>query len=118
LSLCDSSLVSSYDGVADRYDATRGGEARGTEFAAMIEACLPPSAGQILDIGVGTGTVAFALQALGRQVVGVDLSMGMLTWALRRLGRRVAMADACALPTPTAVSPPSAKSGRSRSLTS
>jgi ubiquinone/menaquinone biosynthesis C-methylase UbiE len=90
--------VSTYDGVADRYDATRGGDARGTEFAAMIDARLPPGVDQILDIGVGTGTVASGLQALGRQVIGVDLSMGMLSWALRRLGRRVAMADGCALP--------------------
>ncbi|MDP3658723.1 class I SAM-dependent methyltransferase [Phenylobacterium sp.] len=42
---------------------------------------LAPPAGEILELGVGTGRVAFALAELGFSVVGVDLAPAMLAQA-------------------------------------
>jgi ubiquinone/menaquinone biosynthesis C-methylase UbiE len=94
--------VAVYDGVAEHYDATRGGERRGDEFAAMLDARLPAGEGPILEVGVGTGVVALGLRTRGRAVVGVDLSAAMLKRAGGRLGPVVARADARALPVATA----------------
>lgn len=85
-----------FDRVADTYDATRGGESRGEAVAASLLPFLP--AGRLLDVGVGTGVVAKALFAAGRDVVGVDLSGPMLRHAQARIGPRVAQGDALALP--------------------
>jgi ubiquinone/menaquinone biosynthesis C-methylase UbiE len=87
----------SFERVADEYDATRGGEARGAHIAADIEPHLK-SGGLALEVGVGTGVVARALRERGRDVVGIDISPGMLRRALQRLGPRVAVADAAHLP--------------------
>jgi SAM-dependent methyltransferase len=75
----------SFDRAAERYDEARGGEKRGETFAAEIERHLPidPNA-VILEVGVGTGVVAAALQRRGRSVIGVDIAMEMLRVALRR----------------------------------
>jgi ubiquinone/menaquinone biosynthesis C-methylase UbiE len=91
----------SYDDVADQYDATRGGEGRGDDFASIIDARLPPAGGPILDIGIGTGVVALGLQKRDRTVVGVDLSMAMLCKARDRVGTRVVLADGGVLPIAT-----------------
>lgn len=86
-----------FDRVAEVYDATRGGEQRGVQVAEDIVGWLVP--GLTLEVAVGTGVVAAALQASGCDVVGVDLSGPMLAHAARRLGPgRVARADARALP--------------------
>lgn len=88
-----------FDHIADRYDSTRGGEARGAASADDIE---PHFSGRdlTLEVGVGTGLVAAALAARGRPVLGVDLSPAMLTYARGRLGNRLAVADAANLPFP------------------
>jgi ubiquinone/menaquinone biosynthesis C-methylase UbiE len=86
-----------FDRVADRYDETRGGEDRGRRLAAELAPWLGPD-GLTLEVGVGTGLVASALQARGRAVVGVDLAPRMLTRARDRLGAVVALADAHELP--------------------
>ncbi len=52
----------------------------------------------MLEVGVGTGVVAAALEAGGRSVVGVDLSLPMLRHAHARLGGGVAQADGFSLP--------------------
>jgi SAM-dependent methyltransferase len=96
---CDDEPVTGsvcFDRMADRYDATRGGEARGAAVARALLPHLPP--GPVLEIGVGTGLVAAGLAALGRDVVGVDLSPAMLARARDRLPGRVAVADAEHLP--------------------
>jgi SAM-dependent methyltransferase len=86
-----------FDRVADVYDATRGGEERGSRTAKDIGPWLVP--GMVLEVAVGTGVIAAALRAEGYGVIGVDLSAGMLAHAGRRLGPgRVARADALTLP--------------------
>ncbi len=86
-----------FDPVADRYDATRGGDAR----ARHIAASLAPWLGQgetVLEVGVGTGSVAAGLRELGTPVVGVDLSLAMLAHARTRLGSVVSAGDGHSLP--------------------
>lgn len=86
-----------FDRVADSYDATRGGERRGREFAALVAPHLAP--GVTLEVGVGTGLVAEALRRRhGCDTLGVDLSPAMLARAHKRLGGRVAVGDARRLP--------------------
>jgi ubiquinone/menaquinone biosynthesis C-methylase UbiE len=86
-----------FDSIADRYDETRGGEARGEAYAEHLTRWLPGS-GPVLDIGTGTGVVALALRRRGYPVVGVDSSPPMLARARERLAGTVALADARALP--------------------
>jgi SAM-dependent methyltransferase len=90
-----------FDRIADRYDATRGGERRGRAFAEVIAPWLAP--GRTLEIGVGTGLVAHALRRLGLDVYGVDLAPAMLSRAYARVGARVALGDARHLPVRTGV---------------
>lgn len=85
-----------FDQIADRYDETRGGEERGRRTADDLEGWLVP--GSVLEIGVGTGLVAKALNERGYAVCGVDLSPAMLARARERIGLRVVCADALALP--------------------
>jgi SAM-dependent methyltransferase len=94
--------VSRFDEIAAVYDATRGGEERGDEYAADIDRLLPPGPGILLEIGVGTGVVSLGLRKRGRTVVGVDLSGPMLARAAARLGSSVARGDAQRLPVRTA----------------
>jgi len=89
----------SFDPIADRYDATRGGERRGQVLAGLLEPWLPRD-GMIAEIGVGTALVAGAVAGTGRWVVGVDISAGMLAVATGRCPGRLARADAMALPFP------------------
>jgi ubiquinone/menaquinone biosynthesis C-methylase UbiE len=91
-----------FDGLAEHYDETRGGEQRGDEYAADIHASLPPGDGAILEIGVGTGVVALGLRRRGRAVVGLDLSMPMLSRAGLRLGPAVVCCDAMRMSIATA----------------
>jgi ubiquinone/menaquinone biosynthesis C-methylase UbiE len=88
-----------FDRVASRYDATRGGPARGRQIGMDVHRWLV--AGPVLEIGVGTGLVAAELFARGHQVVGVDLSAPMLAVARERLPGRVLRGDALALPIAT-----------------
>jgi ubiquinone/menaquinone biosynthesis C-methylase UbiE len=86
--------VTEFDELAENYDRTRGGEARGDEYAAEIDPHLPPGDGTILEIGIGTGVVALGLRRRGRRVVGLDLSYPMIERALGRLGSVVVRSDA------------------------
>ncbi len=86
----------SFDRVADIYDATRGGERRGANFAAALA---PWIAGPtVVELGIGTGLIAHGLQRHGIDVVGVDLSEPMMRRAIGRVGERVAAADVDELP--------------------
>ena len=87
----------SFERIADRYDATRGGEQRGRRTAASLAPLLDP-AWPVVEIGIGTGVVALGLREHGFAVVGVDLSPAMAQRARRRLGPVVAVADAAHLP--------------------
>ena len=92
----------SFDRIADRYDATRGGEHRGRRTAASLAPLLDPVC-PVVEVGIGTGVVALGLRELGFTVVGVDLSPAMAQRARRRLGSVVAVADAARLPVADAV---------------
>jgi ubiquinone/menaquinone biosynthesis C-methylase UbiE len=94
----------SFEPIADRYDATRGGEQRGQRTAATLAPLLDPAA-PVLEVGIGTGIVALALRQLGFTVLGVDLSPAMAQRARRRLGPVVAVADAAHLPVADAAIP-------------
>ncbi|MGO9343713.1 MAG: class I SAM-dependent methyltransferase [Acidimicrobiales bacterium] len=86
--------MTEFDGLAERYDETRGGESRGDEYAADMHATLPSDNGVVLEIGVGTGVVALGLKRRGRLVVGLDLSAPMLSRAMARLGPVLVCSDA------------------------
>lgn len=94
--------MTEFDDLAADYDATRGGEKRGEEYAVDIDAYLPQGEGPVLEIGVGTGVVALGLQRRGRTVVGVDLSFPMARRARERLGPVVVHCDALAMGVRTA----------------
>ncbi|HZN15108.1 MAG TPA: methyltransferase domain-containing protein [Acidimicrobiales bacterium] len=83
-----------FDRIADRYDATRGGDERGARVAEIIAGYLPRDEA-LVEIGVGTGLVA---QAMGSGVIGVDISEAMLDLARPRVPGRLVRADAAALP--------------------
>jgi hypothetical protein len=93
----------SFDRIADRYDATRGGLERGRLLARSIAPHLHP--GPVLEVGVGTGAVSSGIDDLGHRVIGVDLSLPMLARAVERLGARVAAADGHHLPVPDGAVP-------------
>ncbi|MEY2450459.1 MAG: hypothetical protein QOD92_33 [Acidimicrobiaceae bacterium] len=95
-------VVAEFDQLADHFDASRGGEERGDEYAADIDAHLPAGDGPILEIGVGTGVVALGLRRRGRTVLGLDLSGPMLARAHDRLGSVVVHGDALRSPIATA----------------
>jgi SAM-dependent methyltransferase len=85
-----------FDRIAEHYDESRGGAARGERIAADLVSWLAP--GAVLEVGIGTGVVAVALRPRGVPVHGVDLSTAMLRRAVDRLGPVVVRADALALP--------------------
>ena len=93
----------SFEHIADRYDETRGGEQRGRLFGADVLARLPE--GRVVEIGIGTGSIALPVRDAGRVVVGVDLARPMLAYALDRLGPVVAEADARHLPIASSSAP-------------
>jgi len=90
----------SFERLADVYDATRGGIERGKRFSEDLAPFFADRRGLILDLGVGTGAVAFPLHLqTQRPVFGLDLSPAMLSKADTRLGPgHVVTADACCLP--------------------
>jgi ubiquinone/menaquinone biosynthesis C-methylase UbiE len=95
---CHALTVAVYDDVAACYDATRGGEQRGDEYAAELDRRLPAGAGPVLEVGVGTGVVALGLRRRGRRVIGVDVAPAMLARAQERLGAGLVQGDARCLP--------------------
>jgi SAM-dependent methyltransferase len=88
--------------VAGEYDATRGGDERAAANARDVARHLP--AGDVLEVGVGTGLVAAALrrEAPGVRLAGVDVAAGMLARARDRLPGALARASALRLPFPDA----------------
>lgn len=55
-----------------------------TEYAAWVEAVsalLPSEPSDVLDVGTGTGFLAFIVASLGHRVTGIDLAEGMLAVA-------------------------------------
>jgi SAM-dependent methyltransferase len=89
-----------FDRIAPIYEQSRGGLVRGRSYAGTITPHLLP--GAVLEIGIGTGSIALPITEAGHPVVGVDLSPNMLELAYQRLGARVAVGDVMLLPIRTA----------------
>jgi len=85
-----------FDNIAFQYDKNRGGAERGQRFA---NALLPliNTEKKVLDMGVGTGVVASALQTQGCEVIGIDVSSEMLKHAAQSV-RTVIWSDMNSLP--------------------
>lgn len=86
----------SFDRVAKTYDRTRGGQRRGSKFAAAISPWLTGE--RVVELGIGTGVIARGLADMGHDVVGFDLSAPMMSAAVDRLGARAGQADVDRLP--------------------
>ena len=89
-----------FDRIAAVYEQSRGGLVRGGSYARSIGPHLRP--GRVLEIGIGTASIALPLTEAGHPVAGVDLSANMLALAHDRLGARVALGDVMALPVASA----------------
>jgi ubiquinone/menaquinone biosynthesis C-methylase UbiE len=87
-----------YDGEAQVYDASRGGEERAAAAAEAVERLLPAGTRTLVDVACGTGIVTRRLRGPGRTVLGADRSPGMLAMASGRLPNAVVTGDATRLP--------------------
>jgi SAM-dependent methyltransferase len=97
--MSDQAASINFDRIAAIYEESRGGVVRGGSFAKAIAPHLRDA--PVLEIGIGTASVALPLTEAGHQVVGVDLSTKMLALAHERLGSNVAVGDVMALPIAT-----------------
>jgi len=77
----------SYDRIADQYEAVRGGDARARPLAAALARWIEPGS-SVLDVGAETGIVTAALESSKYEVCGIDLSRPMLARAAGLLRRR------------------------------
>jgi SAM-dependent methyltransferase len=85
-----------YDAVAEFYDDDMGRNAGGQDIAWYREACLAAyarRAGQVLELGCGTGRITLGLAEAGLPVVGIDRSLPMLQVLRRKLATRPAKAQ-------------------------
>ncbi|GGX69226.1 hypothetical protein GCM10007385_42970 [Tateyamaria omphalii] len=73
-----------FDKIAFQYDENRGGERRGLQFSEAIEPLIDKNR-RVLEMGVGTGVVAGALQNKGYDIIGIDVSSEMLRRAVDRV---------------------------------
>ncbi|HZO73222.1 MAG TPA: class I SAM-dependent methyltransferase [Ktedonobacteraceae bacterium] len=85
----------SFDPIAHRYDATRGypGDIAQqiTQRLDQLISASPQTA--FLELGIGTGRIAFPLASLGRNYTGVDISTKMLDVLVEKLRERHWQAD-------------------------
>lgn len=98
----DRLMVARYDGLSDWYDAEFYPSPLEGSAWETVARFLGPGAGELLDVGCGTGQCSAALADLGWTVTGVDLSEDMLRRARER-GVCVVQADATELPFGTAM---------------
>ncbi|HLG60748.1 MAG TPA: class I SAM-dependent methyltransferase [Ktedonosporobacter sp.] len=85
----------SFDPIAHRYDATRGYPG---DIAQQITRRLDQLIGAgpqtaFLELGIGTGRIAFPLASLGRNYTGVDISTKMLDVLVEKLREQDWQAD-------------------------
>ncbi len=80
----------SFDPIADTYDATRTLDVRAIDRAltALTREFPPHRFREVLDVGIGTGRLAFPFARHGYRVVGIDISTRMLERFRRRRARR------------------------------
>lgn len=85
-------LTRYWDGRAAEYDAQQQRDERlrvdHAAWSRVFAAALPEAVIDVLDVGTGSGFLAFLLADLGRTVVGTDLSEGMLAIARARAEER------------------------------
>ncbi|WP_181407444.1 class I SAM-dependent methyltransferase [Nocardioides sambongensis] len=84
-------------------------------WSAVFAEALPPAPARVLDVGTGSGYVAFLLAALGHDVLATDLSEGMLRRAEERAASYRAAGRGCrssATATPSPRSCPRSRSTR------
>jgi ubiquinone/menaquinone biosynthesis C-methylase UbiE len=93
-----------FDRAASFYDHTRQLSTKGAKRVSELLAAEIRDRQPVLEIGVGTGRIAFPLAAAGASVVGLDLSGPMLEKLVANAGGRVPFplvrADATKLPFP------------------
>ena len=78
INACWASASGSYD-AQPGHGITREGER--DAWQAMLRSVLPPAPADVLDVGSGTGFMAFRAHELGHRVTGIDLSEEMLSVA-------------------------------------
>jgi SAM-dependent methyltransferase len=92
----------SFDRAAPFYDRTRGLPAETTARVTELLAGELTGRGRCLEIGVGTGRIAWPLYEAGLPMTGIDLSRPMMRVLVEKAGGRVpfplAQADATTLP--------------------
>jgi ubiquinone/menaquinone biosynthesis C-methylase UbiE len=80
-----SNITKCWNYASREYDAQAGHGLRTEEERAawveMLGGVLPPAPADVLDVGTGTGFMAFRAHELGHRVAGVDLSEEMLAIA-------------------------------------
>jgi len=94
----------SFDRAAPFYDRTRGLPVEATARVTALLAGELTGRGRCLEIGVGTGRIAWPLHEAGLALTGIDVSRPMMTVLVEKAGGRVAFplaqADATTLPFP------------------
>lgn len=94
----------SFDRAASFYDRTRGLSAQATARVTELLTGELVSRGRCLEIGVGTGRIAWPLHEAGVPMTGIDLSRPMMGILVEKAGGGVpfplAQADATTLPFP------------------
>jgi ubiquinone/menaquinone biosynthesis C-methylase UbiE len=83
-----SRITACWDGAAGSYESCPGHGLQSDEernaWLDVLRGVLPPEPSDVLDIGTGTGVMAFLAHALGHRVTGIDLSAEMLAVAESR----------------------------------
>lgn len=77
----DLSNPTSYDLIADIYDALYADWHAGADDIEFYKRYAVLSSTPVLDLGCGTGRIAIALAEAGVEVIGIDVSVGMLAKA-------------------------------------
>ena len=94
----------SFDRAASFYDRTRGLSAEATARVTELLTGELSGRGRCLEIGVGTGRIAWPLHEAGVAMAGIDLSRPMMSVLVEKAGGRLpfplAQADATILPFP------------------
>lgn len=90
--------LDAYDELAPVYDCWLSGDGAAGPCKAFYLALLAGEPGPVLELGVGTGRIARALEAAGTTCVGIDRSLPMLRQAQECGTERLVRASFAALP--------------------